>query len=186
MSITFKLRDGVITIPKKELESCLMIDWYIGKLINNLIDTDQKDVFEIWEDKDVFITIIDSVRFNKLILNKNYSINLDYIYSLSEKWCVPENIMEEIKQKINDKNIIQSYLNVNIQRCVVCYLGFNVNENYMNSCIKHTGTYYSSINQYTCCGENYGESKGCNAAYHVHKIDILTLKEIANVYKLIN
>ena len=99
MSITFKLRDEDITIPKKELESCIMVDWYIGKLINNSIDTDQKDEFEIWEDKDVFMTIIDSVRYNKFIL-KDKSLNLEYVYCLSEKWCVPENILGEIKTKI--------------------------------------------------------------------------------------
>ena len=38
MSITFKLRDGEVSIPKKELEVCMFGDWYISKLVSNSID----------------------------------------------------------------------------------------------------------------------------------------------------
>jgi len=184
MSITFKLRDGEVKIPENELESCIMVDWYIGKLINNLIDTDQKNEFEIWEDKDVFMTIIDSVRFNKFIL-KNESINLQYLYCLSEKWCVPENIIDDIKNKIKQSNILESYINSNIQKCSVCYKGFNIHENHSESCVTHTGSYIYNTNTYSCCG-NDNTHKGCKCGYHVHNIDISILHELKAVYKLVN
>ena len=167
-----------------------MIDWYIGKLINNSIDPiepidpNKKDEFEIWEDKDVFITIIDSVRFNKLIV-KEPSINLDYLYCLAIKWCVPENIIDEIKEKNNKSNILENYISSNIQKCSICYKGFNIDENHIGCCISHTGTYYSNMNTYSCCGKD-NTHIGCKVGYHVHNIDILTLRELQEAHKLLN
>lgn len=160
MSITFKLRNGEVKIPENEIESICIFDWYISKLINNNIDNEKKKLFEIWEDYDVFITIIDSVRFNKLIL-KNDSINLDYLLCLADKWCIQENIINQIKKEINKPNILEDYINSKIQRCTVCYNGFKIDENHSEAC--------SNLN-----------GKG----YHVHKIDIELLKEYKEIYKL--
>jgi hypothetical protein len=177
MSITFNFRDGEITIPKTELEACLMIDWYISKLIHNDIDTEERNTFNIWEDKDVSMTILNSVRFNKFILN-NDSLNLDYIYCLSDKWCVPENILQEIKDKMNQKNRLATYINAEIQQCRTCYIGYNINDNNSGACITHAGTYFPNMNHYSCCGMD-NQSKGCKVGYHIHKID----KEL---YKLLS
>ena len=88
-------------------------DWYISKLVCNSIDTKENDTFEIWEDEDVFMTIINGMRLNNLILYDD-DINFDYLYSLADKYCVNEKILEQIKEKKKCMNIIKKLLLKNI------------------------------------------------------------------------
>jgi hypothetical protein len=192
MSITFKLRDGEVTIPKKELEVCMFGDWYISKLVCNSIDTKENDTFEVWEDEDVFMTIINSMRLNNLILYDD-DINFDYLYALADKYCVNEKILEQIKEKkkiheYNQKTIVEKYLNNYIQLCSNCNCGFSLKENKSDSCRYHVCMYNSVMNNFQCCGHTFDHenpdnplNRGCKVGYHVHKINVNIFKQMQEI-----
>ena len=51
--------------------------------------------------------------FNNLILYDN-DIDFDYLYSLADKYCVNEKILEQIKEKKKCMNIIKNQMLKNI------------------------------------------------------------------------
>mgnify|MGYP001478487547 CR=1 FL=1 len=48
---------------------------------------------EIWEDYNTFMSIIESVRLNDLIVYED--VNLSYMYALCDKWCITNPVLIE-------------------------------------------------------------------------------------------
>ena len=192
MIIHLELRNGNLILPKREFDNVFNFDWFLNLLIKypnqtkNTEDTEDSIVkYTVWEEKNAVLSILDSLRYNKLIV---YKTNLDYLEALADKWCVPEWLINEINsrnktmsQSVNTDNNIEEInekankLSCILKRCKICNLGFNILQNTSTSCKRHTGC-LSLVDEYTfiCCGfnpNNYKENdprkNGCKIGFHI-------------------
>ena len=192
MLIFLELRDGTVVIPRREIEYIIDVDWFLGILIkkygntkNPLNDTGPQDEirFTLWEGKYAVLSILDSLRYNKLII---YEKNLDYLIALADKWTAPEWIIEQLNERKphQDKSILDvpvtdkvvANIENKLKQCKICNIGFNILENTPTSCKSHTFSCSVSGGQlvFMCCGfkpdedgnddQRYG---GCRLGYHI-------------------
>lgn len=161
------LKDGEIIIPKSEFDIIHFKDWFINKVF----EYDNTNSITLWEEKKIMEIIIQSMRFNKLIMNINdKSINIKYLYALAEKLCVPKNILNEIKSLDLYSNLCE-IISPKIKRCKNCYIGFKEEENHSEACIFHSSCGYSN-NRKICCGVKLDDTDnplklGCRKGYHI-------------------
>ena len=193
MIIHLTLRDGNLVLPKREFDSVFDFDWFLNLLVkfpNYSNEPEDKVVnYTLWEEKSAVLSILDSLRYNKLIL---YKTNLDYLAALADKWCVPEWLKDEINKR-NDSRVSESLSSESsleeinqeinkicsqIKTCQLCSIGFNPIENTSTSCKRHPGNYSMINNQFTylCCGftpnnhtEDDPRKNGCKIGYHTCK-----------------
>ena len=158
------LRDGTIKIPKTEFDLINFKDWFIGKVF----EYDKEDTIELWEFKEPVEILIDSMRYNKLVINESKNINIRYLHLLGEKLCIPIHILEEIKTleiKSYIKNLIPT-----VKRCYNCNSGYKESENKDGSCIFHTKPVCND--RWLCCGVELNNLEhplrlGCKKAIHI-------------------
>lgn len=137
-------------------------------LKNMLEDTNDTDPIFINEDYSIIKNIIDSMRYNKFIFDKD--TNLRLMYLVSDKWCCPlwlQNAIEEelyTSPKLKQINNFADSIQNNIYKCKICGVGFNKYDNNPNSCKTHrcTGT-IAGTNRYSCCNKE----EPCMVGYHV-------------------
>ena len=55
MDIKFNLRGEIIKIPRYEFEVISRESWFISNLVNNTESNNQEDIYNLWEDKNIFI-----------------------------------------------------------------------------------------------------------------------------------
>ena len=199
--IVIKLRDGTINIPYKYFEKYLNIDWFFSNLIKysfkedtNSIDgndgNDGKDdikdtIIEIFESKNAVLSIFDSLRFNKLIIHSD--VSLDYLYSLVDYWCGPEWIKEEIEKRrineeykeVNKKTELTITLENYIFKCINCYGGFKLLENNPDSCKRHSTNISHTTMIHSCCGGGIDSDK-CILGYHIPPYNYMELFNNSN------
>ena len=170
MSIILNLRDGNLIIPKKYYETYLNIDWFLSGLINFSESNDEHNTYTLWEDKAAILSLFDSIKFNKLTIHKD--VSLDYIEHLADMWCAPTWIIDAIKErKLNtiddniDLNNNNNDINNSVFKCVNCSVGFKINENTKTSCKHHNRRFNNSTNTYDCCGR-VNNDEPCIIGYH--------------------
>jgi hypothetical protein len=135
----FVLRDDKIAyIPKEELESLFFEDTFFGGLIraNSSYSDNSENTFEIWEDYNTFMSIIESVRLNDLIVYED--VNLSYMYALCDKWCITNPVLiEKLNKKVKTNTDIIKGLNdmLTTFECKNCKKGFSTTNNYDGSCV---------------------------------------------------
>lgn len=161
--IHIRSRDGKIFIfPINELIN--MEDF----MIKNIIE-DTKDTSEIYinEDYNLIKSVFDSIRTKSLIINND--VNLNLMYYVCDKWCVPKWLIEEIEGEINTIKKLQATnkfidnLTNGIYKCKNCGVGFNKFNNKPNSCKFHTiKNTISGTNVYSCCNKE----EPCKVGYH--------------------
>lgn len=176
------LKDGEINIPKSEFDIIHFKDWFINKVF----EYDNTNTITLWEEKKIMNIIIESMRFNKLIIDTNdKSINIKYLYSLSEKLCVPENILNEIKSLDLYSNLFQIII-PKIKKCKNCYIGFKEEENHSEACIFHSSCGVTD-NRKVCCGVKIEDIEnplrlGCRKGYHIaYEPDINLVEKFINI-----
>lgn len=166
MIIELELRDGTIKIPKKEFEDIFDFNWFLGNLTKydeNSDTTIQK--YCLWESKNTVLAILDSLRYNKLII---YDNDLDYLYALSDKWCVPEWLKTEILLNIEKKKINNDFTNNMSFKCLNCGSGFKISENKNDSCKTHRYSLCAVTLRFSCCGKHAdAENNYCISGYHI-------------------
>ena len=165
MSIILKCRDGEIKIEQDYYDRYLDFDWYLSIMIKYTGNTDNKGtekdkIFDIFESKNAVLSILDSLKFQKFVSHND--ISLDYLEALSEMWCVPEWLKEEITQRKNDLDIAKN----TIYKCRNCSNGFKLSENKYNSCNTHAFCYNVTHNTFQCCGRS-DPNDGCIKGYHI-------------------
>ena len=193
MIIIIKLRDGNINIPYKYFEKYLDIDWFFSNLIKYSFDNektyDSKEnniIIEIFESKNVVISLFDSIRFQKLVIHSD--VSLEYLYTLADYWCAPEWIKDEIDTRDKLNPIVKSSkklleLQEYIFRCKNCYCGFKLSENESDSCKTHTFNITQTTMIFACCGGDIDADK-CRIGYQIPPDDYI---EVFNNYiKLID
>ena len=182
MSFILELRDGKIILPEEYFKRYLDVDWFISSLYNfpNQSNEDNPDhkIFTLWESKNEVLTLIDSLKFQKLTLHNN--ISLDYLNNLANMWCAPKWLIDEIEESIKIKKEIESLSNQeeldnHIFRCKICGIGFKLKDNKENSCKSHKGLFNLNANRYMCCGNNNSIDNACQVGYHIPD-DYLNIK----------
>ena len=170
MAYIFKLRDGEVTIPKKMYDQYLNIEWFLSNMIkysSHKNTSCEPLVIELFESKNAVMTLFDSLRFNKLVL---YDESIDYIIQLADYWCAPEWLQKELlehKERNNTKNKRKVIDNTDepVKYCSICFSGFKESENTPTSCIRHFGSYITTVEKFNCCGRDSTEEP-CGQGYH--------------------
>ena len=180
------LRDGsCLRFTMDELTVNDEDDWFLPLLIKNTNTLNTTRFVEILEDRNSVLSIIESIRYMKLILFKD--VELEYLLALATKWCVPIWLIEEIDEKIKEKEIFNSdyekrfktFLDNQIMKCNNCKMGFYLKENTAESCKFHTDEYcrYGAIMK--CCGASSYHESYCKVGLHViSPNEILAYKKI--------
>ena len=184
---TFILRDKRLQIPKDEFSNLTDESWFLSDLVN--CTKDDKDII-LYEDYNVVMSIIESLRFNKFIILDG--VNPNHMYCLCDKWCVPEWLLEESKKNIKHRqlrstlcNFLDNQLNSDIINCYNCKTGFKKSENTSISCHYHSGQIICLIGKrvWSCCN-TLDDSYGCKLAYHVaHPINSAMINNVINSIK---
>tara|TARA_B110000495_G_C22813058_1_gene474606 strand:- start:71 stop:670 length:600 start_codon:yes stop_codon:yes gene_type:complete len=172
--LKFKFRGEPVHIQRKELEELGETDWFLKNLLKyEPININGEKVYEIWEDKKTVMSIYDSLRFNSLIIYPN--VSLEYLLLLSEKWTVPEELIEQIKIRIDSgyelkpeqpKNSIYNLFYDIPLECIKCKSGFKLNETKKDECLFHP-KHWGGDNKWLCCLNEDQANKGCARGYHV-------------------
>lgn len=176
MIITLLCRNTPIYINKNEIEELSDSDWFLSLLINYKRDitlnlnSDTSTMYEIGEDPNLVLSVIESLRYKKVILLSN--ISLDLMEALCDKWCCPEWLINAIQEKKKEKKC-ESYdtsISNFVFKCDLCYVGFKLNENKKDSCKRHTQLLNTYYNIYPCCGlkiqSNDDGVTYCTQGYH--------------------
>ena len=177
-----------IIIPKDELIRICDEEWFLKTMIQADYLRKEDEVYNIWEDYDVVMSILESLRYNSLIVLKN--VSLDYLLKLAEKWCVPEWLIQLIKERIEsekqcklvNKPFALKFLEENVLfTCKICGTGFKLCENTKTSCKSHKSSFSSISQKFDCCGKDENGSC-CVEGYHVPLEDIrYKLKEYEEI-----
>lgn len=177
--IELSFRNEKVFMTKNDITGLIKEDWFLKTILetNCFLDNidEEVDNIEINEDKNTAMSLIESMRYNRLIVYPR--VSMDYLLLLAEKWCIPENIIDMIKERI-EKNINVNNLDYQIHekptfcgvdnivfKCYNCSSGFKMKENKIDSCVSH-GNFHPGIETFMCCGGKVG-SLPCTLGYHV-------------------
>jgi len=152
-------RGDIIKIPKFEIEFLKTKDNFLSKML--LIDSNGCNEITIWEDKNVVLSIIDSLRLNKLIIHKD--VDRNHYIGLCKKWNInfnedlDDNLDPNIEEKLTSKIKAINHVYDKIfnppdatKECVICHLGYSDKDNHDQSCRTHE--FYKIVNgSYECC-----------------------------------
>lgn len=163
--------------------------WFLLDIINAHINHYDSNKININEDKNLALSLIETMRYNKLIL-LNDNININLLLLLAKKWRVPDKIINIIENNLSEKakKIIINHpiLNYLIFQCINCKMGFKLHENTNNSCVCHPKCLNHISHKFNCCGK-YSGSDPCSRGYHcLSKVDeekvIKFLKEKTEIF----
>ena len=174
--IKINCRDKSFHIPKNELLSFCEEDWFLSIMVGADYLENDNNTYDIWEDYKSVISIIETLRYQKLIILEG--VNIDYFKSLCEKWCLPEWVLQEIdnekiyRNKVFSKNDKIEYIKNNyIFKCKNCQIGFKMVENTRHSCKRHVNSRDQVQNLFTCCGKVEPGSY-CAEGYHIPAVSL--------------
>lgn len=155
--IELRCRGIPLILIKKDILYLSDQDWFFSLLLKY---TDSTEPIELCEDIDIVKSIIETLRYKKLILYNN--ISLEHMEMLCDKWCVPIWIIEEIEQQKKDKPLTVYVNNETIHMCKNCRAGFKMSENTNTSCRFHKSV--CDVNMiFRCCNQN----EPCISGYHI-------------------
>ena len=189
--VVLVFNDGELIFNKEQYSQFFDTDNFLSLMVkypnfsDNNVLYDNKNKYEKYfkdKNKNIVRTLIDSIRFNKLILYDN--VNLYYVLNLGKMWGISDNILNLIQEKIDKKEHLE-FNNIKeddtIYQCKICSVGFKQGENHNKACISHKNG-YSNIGEprWYCCGKpliNYTEYNnsnkyifdGCIIGYHIKK-----------------
>ena len=175
--ILLVFRGDSIVFKKSEIINLVRDDWFLANILElKIVDQQIPDKLEICEDKNTAMSLIETMRYNRLVVYPN--VSLDYLLALADKWCVPEYIIEMITDRIvNNVNVNRIESNMNYPvfdeietkisfKCVNCKGGFKISENTAESCSFHPGDIHYNMEIRKCCGKAI-DSPPCKKSYHV-------------------
>lgn len=180
MSLTFKLRDGEVVVAKDYFDRYLNFDWFIAGLVrfdkdnynehDNEHDNDndnEHDIYELWEDKLVVLSIFDSIKFQKLTVHKG--VSLDYLENLCGMWLAPEWIITDVIQRKKEVKVEELELKESIEKihkCMNCSVGFKLSDNHKTACKSHRLYMSPTSRLFNCCGRDVN-GEPCLIGYHI-------------------
>ena len=160
--ITFYCRGEPLTLSKHEIESLSDSEWFISLLIK-YNDNDEKT--ELCEDINIVRSIIETLRYKKIVMYKN--ISFSHMKLLCDKWCVPDWIIKDIEiiEKKQIEIIDTTYkddIDEFVYQCLVCRGGFKKSSNLPDSCQFHRLGRMDG--EFNCCNKE----DFCVKSYHTH------------------
>tara|TARA_B110001450_G_scaffold217355_1_gene211315 strand:- start:50 stop:553 length:504 start_codon:yes stop_codon:yes gene_type:complete len=155
-TILLLCRGQKLLLSIKEIEQLSEQEWFISLLLKYEKDNDP---IELCEDINIVLSVIETLKYKKLIIYNN--ISLDHMYMLCDKWCVPEWIKEEISEKISENKNTDNQNEI-IYQCKVCAIGFKKSENTSISCSRHRIPYSIITSTFNCCKQD----EPCIKGYH--------------------
>ena len=186
----FKCRDGDIVIPRVDFMKAKNQEWMIGNMINDLETGGEilKEYIEIFETKNVLLSVVDTLRYNTLIIHDDVSVN--YFQSVCDKWCVPEWIFTQSSESFMARDLIKGKIkSIMLKKCINCQSLFDLNENNAEACKRHVGSIIdtnSNSKDFDCCGGSHHYP--CCVGYHEYsEFDLEEdIKKIDSLNKLMN
>ena len=167
-------RGEILELPQDEF-IYINSDWFLANLINDL-DFDGNPEFKkpikIYEEKMVVQSIIDSLRYKRIIIHKG--VSLRYLQALADKWCLPDWFQSKITKKTYITKYLEKQLDyVILKECVNCGATFNMLTNTENSCHRHTKQLKAN-GVFECCGN----VNKCTTGYHMFNgTDPISIKQ---------
>ena len=184
-NIELSFRNESIFMSINNILSLTDKDWFLSDILKAHLNNFNDNKIMINEDKNIALSLIETIRYNKIVLLDNIDINLMLL--LSQKWRVPDSTINLIKSEINKNkgNLYnsESILNHLIFQCINCKIGFKLHENKKTSCICHPQSFNHVSRRFDCCGRD-SSSKPCSKGYHclsnfdIEKIIQLSKKKI--------
>lgn len=172
MIIKLKLIDNTeLLFPESYIQKLCDNSWFLKNLIEDCIEGNEIEKFEIPETKELIMSIIQTLSSKKICLNNGISI--EYFEYVADQWTLPEWVFVEINkyklEKSNDYCYTNSlnkntFMNKITIECKKCNGGYKLHENTNTSCLGHPG--YIIDNRYSCCNKEMG-SNTCLVSYHI-------------------
>ena len=148
-TILLVFRGDVVIFKKSEIINLTKEDWFLSNILQMNFDDDKTtpEKLEICEDKNTAMSLIETMRYNTLVVYPN--VSLDYLLALADKWCLPEFVIKMIQDRIiNNVNINRMSDNLKSLnfdevdtkitfKCINCKGAFKVSENTSESCAFH-------------------------------------------------
>ena len=160
-------RNESIFMVKTDITGLIDSDWFLSVILKWQNGSNQ---IQINEDKDTSMSLIETLRFNKLIVYPN--VSLDYMSALADKWCLPNTIIKMINDVIliNNYQVVKNKLNLidnMVFKCINCKAGFKMSENTSDSCKFHPLNYDVNVLEsiFKCCG-GVKDGPVCTVGYH--------------------
>lgn len=174
--IELSFRNESVFMMKHDITGLTKEEWFLKIILEATYfpEEENNNKIEINEDKYTAMSLVDSMRYNRLIVYPR--VSMDYLLLLAEKWCIPDNIIDmiqmRIEQNINVNNLdhaiheqpIFDKVDNLIFKCERCLTGFKMSENRDDSCITHRN-FNPIVQTFTCCGGKVG-SIPCSLGYH--------------------
>ena len=92
-------RGDSVMFKKSEIINLIREEWFLANVLEmQFVDQKIPDKLEICEDKNTSMSLIETMRYNKLVVYTN--VSLDYLLALADKWCVPEYVINMITDRI--------------------------------------------------------------------------------------
>ena len=170
-------RGDSVIFKKSEIVNLIKDEWFLANVLEmKFVDQQIPDKLEICEDKNTAMSLIETMRYNKLVVYPN--VSLDYLLALGDKWCVPDYVIKMITERIiNNVNVNRIESNINSLkfdeietkitfRCINCKVGFKISENTSESCSFHPEDIHIGLGIRKCCGKPI-DSPPCKKSYHV-------------------
>ena len=196
-TILLVFRGDVVIFKKSEIINLTKEDWFLSNILQMDFDDKTKpEKLEICEDKNTAMSLIETMRYNSLVVYPN--VSLDYLLALADKWCLPVFIIKMIQDRIiNNININRMSDNLKTLnfdevdtkitfKCINCKGGFKVSENTSESCAFHPKDINYNMDIRQCCGKPRN-SQPCRKCHHVMSVfDLRVYFEMKKELKIIN
>uniref|UniRef100_A0A6C0KFG9 Uncharacterized protein n=1 Tax=viral metagenome TaxID=1070528 RepID=A0A6C0KFG9_9ZZZZ len=178
-NIVLIFRNKSLNISLSEVHSWSIEEWYIPNLI--LFDKELRKEYNIFEDFNTAMSIIESIRHRKLLILST-DVNIHYLKALAKKWTCPEWLIDAINNQVAKEGLkkhrkCNSELLYIVERllnpveCKKCGIGYDyMKEHNENECKFHSSTLNLS-RIWNCCGSEEPASY-CKQGYHIPNIDI--------------
>lgn len=178
-NIILVFRNKSLNVSLSEVHSWSIEEWYIPNLV--LFDKELKKEYNIFEDFNVAMSIIESIRHRELIILSK-DVCTQYMKTLAKKWCCPEWLIDAINNQITVEglkkhrksnnellSIVEKLLNP--IECKNCGIGYDyMKEHEENECRFHKSS-LSIARTWNCCGMDETVSY-CREGYHIPNVDI--------------
>ena len=130
-----------------------------------------KNTVHLFEDKSSVLSIIHSLKANRLIVMDGTT--LEVLYKLADKWDVEDWLCLSIEKEIKERDKKKSegaILNSFKFQCKNCKAGFNIFDNQSDSCKSHQCMFDAQGGVYHCCGGDR-DSTCCVIGYHTPNVE---------------
>ena len=107
--VELSFRNESVYMTKNDITGLTNEEWFLKNILeaDYFPEEENNNKLEINEDKYTALSIIDSMRYNRLIVYPR--VSMDYLLLLAEKLCIPENIIDMIKVRMEHNINVRNF-----------------------------------------------------------------------------